>query len=119
MTTLVACLSTGKGTWGHVSRLMNDSNWDKIFLITNNFGKENFNTENKPIELIVADDKGGLEELRDSIIKELEGKIKDTEVSINLVSGSGKEHMAIMAAILKLGVGIRLTALTKDGVKEI
>jgi len=42
MTELVACLSTGKGTWGHVSRLIADGTWEKIILITNDFGKENF-----------------------------------------------------------------------------
>jgi hypothetical protein len=49
----------------------------------------------------------------------LKDKIKGTEVALNLVSGTGKEHMAILAALLKLGVGIRLVALTKEGFKEI
>ena len=49
----------------------------------------------------------------------LKGKIKDTEVEVNFISGAGKEHMAIMGALLKLGVGIRLMALTRDGVEEI
>ena len=44
MTELIACLSTGKGTWGHVARLMQDQEWDKIYLITNDYGKENFNS---------------------------------------------------------------------------
>lgn len=118
MTTLVACLSTGKGTWGHVSRLIQDGEWSKIILVTNAFGKENFTCE-KETEMVVINDRQGLEEIRDEIIKGLEGKIKETEVSINIVSGSGKEHMALVAAILKSGLGIRFTALTKDGIKEL
>ena len=35
MTDLIACLSSGKGTWGHVNRLISDGEWGKIFLITN------------------------------------------------------------------------------------
>ena len=118
MSHLVACLGTGKGTWGHVSRLINDGNWEKIILITNSFGKENF-ANGKNAELIAIDDRKGLEELRDDIKSSLNGKLTGTEVAINIVSGTGKEHMALMSAILKLGFGIRFMALTKDGIKEI
>ena len=118
MTSLVACLSTGKGTWGHVSRLIADGQWDKIFLITNEFGKENFNNE-KQAELISVDSRKGLEDLREDIKNALKGKINDTEVAINFISGEGKEHMAMVSAIIQLGLGVRFFALTKDGVKEI
>ena len=118
MTELIACLSTGKGTWGHVSRLIQDGEWEKVFLVTNSFGKENFTPE-KESEFIVIDPNKGLAELRDDIYNQLKEKVKGAEVRLNLVSGTGKEHMALVSAILKLGVGIRLTALTKDGVQEI
>ncbi len=118
MTCLVAALSTGKGTWGHVSRLVQDGTWDKVFLVTNAFGKENFSNI-KNAEMIVIDDNRGLEDLREEIKNSLQGKLTDTEVAINIVSGSGKEHMAIISAILKLGYGIRFVALTSEGIKEI
>ena len=118
MTELIACLSTGKGTWGHVNRLLEDERWTKIILITNEYGKENF-TKNDKTELIALNLSAGMNELRDSIIENLKGKISGTEVGVNFVSGTGREHMALMAALLKLGVGIRLVALTKEGVEEI
>ncbi len=118
MTELIACLSTGKGTWGHVSRLMQDGKWDKIFLITNDYGKENFNKDDKT-ELIAINLNQGIKELRDEIYNSLKGKIKGTEVAINIISGMGREHMALISALLKLGIGFRLYALTKDGVEEI
>ena len=118
MTTLIACLSTGKGTWGHVNRLIEDGKYDNVFLITNDYGKENFN-KSKNTELIALNLNQGLNELREDIIKNLKGKIKDTEVDVNFISGTGREHMALMAALLKLGIGIRLKALTKEGVEEI
>lgn len=118
MTCLVASLSTGKGTWGHVSRLISDGNWEKVVLITNEFGKENFNNE-KQAELIVVDSRKGLEDLREDIKNGLKGKLAGIEVAINIISGEGKEHMALMSAVLKLGFGIKFFALTKDGVKEI
>ena len=118
MTELIACLSTGKGTWGHVARLIEEGKWDKVLLITNDFGAEKFNKPENA-EFIVVQSRQGMEELVEEIKKQLEGKISGTEVAVNLVSGSGKEHMAILSAIMKLGKGFRLFALTKDGVKEI
>lgn len=118
MTTLIACLSTGKGTWGHVNRLIEDGKYDRIFLITNDYGKENFNKSSKT-ELISLNLNQGLNELRDDILKNLKGKIKESEVDVNFISGTGREHMALMAALLKSGVGIRLKALTKEGAEEI
>ena len=115
---LIACLSTGKGTWGHVARLIAEREWENIYLISNEFGKENF-TPAKKSNFVLIDARRGTEELRDDIKNQLNGHLKGTEVAINLVSGSGKEHMAILAAILQLGVGIRFVALTKEGVKEI
>lgn len=116
---LIAVLSSGKGTWGHVARLITDVEWGKIFLISNEFGKENF-TCSKPFELILIDDNRGIEEMQKDIKSQLEGKLKSfDEIAINLVSGTGKEHMALLSALMQLGVGFKMVALTKDGVKEI
>ena len=117
MTDLIACLSTGKGTWGHVSRLIQDSEWDNIYLITNEFGKENFTAEKKA-EFMVIDSLKPIKELVIDIESTLKDKLNG-EVALNMISGTGKEHMAILSALLKLGVGIRLMGLTKDGVEEI
>ncbi len=118
MPTLIANLSIGKGTWGHVGRLIEDSSWDKVILITNDYGRENF-TKNDRSEFIVVKSNSGLRELRDEICEALKDKITDAEVGVNFISGSGREHMALIAALLKLGVGIRLVALTQEGIKEI
>ncbi len=118
MTDLIACLSTGKGTWGHVGRLITDGEWSNILLITNEFGKENFTSEKKH-EKIIIDATKSIEEQRDEIIKQLQGKLSGTEVAINLISGTGREHMAIITAVLKLGYGLRFVALTKEGIKEV
>ena len=118
MSTLIAVLSTGKGTWGHVNRLIDEEEWSQVFLITNDFGKENINKKDN-VELISENTNSGLQELRDEMQSILKEKIKDTEVAVNFISGIGKEHMALIAALLKLGIGIRLVALTKEGIREI
>lgn len=107
MTNLVACLSTGKGTWKTVSSLTKSGQFEHVFLITNAFGKEHFTPE-EHTQLIVVDSAKPSQELVAEIKKALENKIQDTEVALNLTSGSGKEHLAVLAALLQLGLGIRL-----------
>lgn len=118
MTQLIACLSTGKGSWAYLQKLIREESWDKVFLITNEFGKEKF-TKSDNIEFIVVDFNKHLPELIQDIISRLKNKTKGFEVAVNIVSGSGKEHMAIISAILKLGLAMRFVAVTKSGVKEI
>ena len=55
-------------------------------------------------------------DLKEEILNKLKGKIKGTEVALTIASGEGKEHMALISAILSLPAGIRFTALTKDGI---
>ncbi|MBW2988691.1 hypothetical protein KY358_00070 [Candidatus Woesearchaeota archaeon] len=122
MTELIACLSTGKGTWGHVARVIQGMEWNRIFLVTNSEIeskiREAFNP-GKDFEKIIIDPGKTISEMADCIKNSLDGKITDLEVALNIVSGEGREHMAVISALLQLGLGIRLIALTKDGVKVI
>ena len=118
MTDLVACISSEDKSWAHVARLIKEEEWNRVIIITNDFGKKNFKTE-KDIEFVVVDFQKQVFDLIEEIRKGLQGKITDLEVALNIVSGSGKEHMAILSALLKLGVGVRLVAVTKEGVKEL
>ncbi len=118
MTDLVACLSSGEKSWGHIERLIKEQNWNNILLITNENGKKNFKCE-KEVKFVVVDFQKPVFGLIDDIQKGLSGRITDLEVALNLVSGNGKEHMAILSALLKLGVGVRLVAVTKDGIREL
>lgn len=113
MTELIACLSTGKGTWGEVSKLLTAEEWDNVFLVTNEFGQEKFTAK---AEYILINDKMHIKQLIETIREQLQKKVKGTEVALNLSSGSGKEHMAILSAVLQLGVGIRFVAVDDRGV---
>jgi hypothetical protein len=116
MTDLVACLSTGKGTWLEVSSLINSYNWNKVYLITNNFGKENFKPRENT-ELILINPESSIEEIKKAIFNELKDKLSG-DVAINFSSGSGKEHMALLSALMQLGTGLRLITFDKE-IKEI
>ena len=111
MPTLIACLSSGKGTWTEVNKLINSQPWDKIFLITNQFGKENYSVNNEKTELVVIDPYKEISEIVKVIKSNLNGRIKDFEVALNLVSGSGNEHMALLEAVLELGLNFRLVSV--------
>jgi hypothetical protein len=114
---LVALLSSGKGTWGQVAGLMNHGEWDKIILIGDDFAK-NF-THEKKFEFIKVTLSQRIKELRDEISKKLKGKINGTEVALTIASGDGKEHMALISALINLPVGIRFAALTREGVIDL
>lgn len=118
MTELIACLGAEKATQEHVKRLIQQQDWEKIILITNDIGKENFKAD-KPVEFMVINKERFLPELVEEIKTKLKDKITGTEVGINIISGSGKEHMALLSALLKLGLAIRFVALTTNGVKEV
>ena len=110
---LVAFLGAGKGTWGQVAGLINRGDWENIILIGNDFAKQF--TVQKDFEFVEITT-SSIGDLKEEILKKLRGKIKGTEVALTIASGEGKEHMALMSALLNLPVGIRFTALTKDGI---
>ncbi|MBW2990384.1 hypothetical protein KY348_01625 [Candidatus Woesearchaeota archaeon] len=119
MTDLVACLSTGKGTWTDVLQLVKKEEFENIYLIVNNWAKENLKLERENLHMIVVNANDKISIIRDKIIKELQGKIKDFEVAVNIDSGSGKEHTAIITALMKLGLAMRFVSVEGEEITEI
>ena len=111
---LVALLSTGKGTWAQVAGLLTHGNWDNVILVGDNFSKQF--THEKNFEFIEVNLSQRLKDLKDEFSQKFRGKINGTEVALSIASGDGKEHMALISALLSLPVGVRFVALTKDGV---
>ncbi|HTZ41925.1 MAG TPA: hypothetical protein VMC07_01825 [Candidatus Omnitrophota bacterium] len=117
---LIALLSSGQGTWGQVSGLIKFGEWDKIILLGDDFSAQ-FKAEDKldRTEFIKVDLKKRINDLKDEFQKKLKGKIDGTEVALSIASGDGKEHMALISALINLPVGIRFAALTRDGVVDL
>ncbi|MBW2985579.1 hypothetical protein KY313_02900 [Candidatus Woesearchaeota archaeon] len=118
MVDLVVCLSNERKMWNYVVKLINEHNWDNIMVVTDTSGEKNFKS-NKKMNFIIIDTNQPLVILAKNIKEKLTGKIKGIEVAVNFVSGEGKEHMALMSAILKLGIGVRFIALKPEGIEEI
>ena len=114
---LVALLSRGEGTWAQVSGLMKQAEWDKIFIIGSDFAK-NFSHEKK-FEFIKVDLDKKLVDLRDEFASKLKGKFEGMEVALSIASGDGKEHMALISALINLPMGVRFVALTKNGIVNL
>ncbi len=112
---LVALLSTGKGSWGQVAGLMKRGEWEKVIVVGAPFASE-FNLKEIPFEFVEFDQNKNLVQLKKELEKKLKGKFDGLEVALSIASGNGKEHMALQSALLSLPVGVRFTALTKDGV---
>ena len=111
---LIALLSEGKGTWGQVAGLIKRGEWEKIILVGDNYAKD-FVSEKKT-DFISIDLNLPLSELKEEFAKKLKDRISGMEVALSIASGTGKEHMALISALLNLPVGVKFTALTKDGI---
>ena len=118
MTTLIACLLTGKGTWSDVTRLANNADWEHIYLITNDFGKQNYTPQKKDkTTLIVVNEDLDYQHIIDALKPSFATLFG--EVAVNLASGTGKVHMAALAALLQSGAGIRLVVPTEQSFREL
>ncbi|MFT4298003.1 MAG: hypothetical protein ACMXX5_02320 [Candidatus Woesearchaeota archaeon] len=120
MAQLVAILSTGKGTWQEVAALINKPEFDEIFILTNSFGKDKFtNLPDKKIEVFAFDFDKDILLLAKDFYSALKSYIKFGDIAVNMSSGSGKEHMALFSALMKLGAGIRLISIKNTEVVEV
>ncbi len=115
----VALLSSGKGSWKQIAGLIKGGEWEKVILLGNEYAKK-FNPQtDKQIEFITIDTNQPIKSMREEIANKLKNKIDGVEVALSIASGTGKEHMALISALLQLPVGIRFFALTKEGIIEL
>jgi hypothetical protein len=102
----------GKGTWGHVARLIAGEEWKDILLISNDWVKENF-SPSKECNWILVNNRAGFETIKETI-KE---KLPEGELAVSLISGSGKEHIALLSALREKHKEFGLVIITGEGVK--
>ncbi|MEM2121533.1 MAG: hypothetical protein QXU20_02675 [Candidatus Woesearchaeota archaeon] len=127
MTTLVISLGSGKGTWNKIINLINAEDWESTIIIGNSFFIEKFERFKTRINKKVKTIKIDFENKKYSeIVKQITSEFSKlpefsfgTEVALNIVSGTGKEHAAIISSLLKSGLGIRLVDFEENQTKEI
>ena len=114
---LVAFLGKDEETWGQVTGLINKGDWEKVILVKTKHAKS-FPTP-KNGESFIIDESKSLMDLKLDIMQKLKGKYKGFDAHLSIASGTGKEHMALISALLSLPVGIRLVVFTKKGIEFI
>jgi hypothetical protein len=112
----IGILSSGKGTWGQVSGLAKKGEWSRIIILGPSYAKD-FSLD-VPFDFIEFDENKPITQLKEFFISKLGDKLAsfNSEAALSIASGTGKEHMALISALLSIPVGVRFVALTKDGV---
>ncbi|MEK6846833.1 MAG: hypothetical protein AABY16_01555 [Nanoarchaeota archaeon] len=114
---LVAFLGDDKENWGQVTGLINRGDWERIILVKSKSADDY--ESSKQTEIVTVDASKPLVELKEDIINKLRKKFEGFDVNLSIASGTGKEHMALISALLSIPVGIRLVAFTKNGIEII
>lgn len=115
---LVAFLGKEKEGLGQISALVNRMECEKVLIVKDKNTEDIF--RNEKCDVINIDSQKDIvllkEEMQEKLKKGLTG---DFEVALSLASGNGKEHMALISALLSIPVGIKLVVYTKKGVEFI
>ena len=67
---------------------------------------------------MLVDVNRGMEVMKKTIVSELKSKLSG-DVAVNFISGSGKEHMALLSAMIEMGVGMRFVVPVDSEIKEL
>jgi hypothetical protein len=114
---LVAFLGDDKENWGQVNGLINRGDWEKIILVKSKSSEDYESPKNA--DIVLVDTSKSLLELKEDIVNKLRKKFEGFDVNVSIASGTGKEHMALISALLSIPVGIRLVVFTKNGIEFI
>jgi len=119
---LITCLGHDKERWHVIERIISSQLFDIIYIVTDIFGKDNF-IINPPssvtISYILVDFSDSVEKINEELSAALKrafgkDKIVDLEIAINITSGDGRLHSALISAVMKLGYGLRIIEVDKD-----
>lgn len=104
-----------------VVKIVNSNIFDHACIITTEEGKKNYRHGGKCRQSFVVHDfekpvEDSAIQLESSLRKLFaEHKITELELGINISSGTGAHHAALLSAVMKLGYAFKLIELDKDG----
>ncbi|MBI4140167.1 hypothetical protein HY483_04405 [Candidatus Woesearchaeota archaeon] len=113
MAVLVASIGAGKGSWALIGTLMNAYEWSRIILVGDDFASKF--SHDKNFDFVLVSESLGIRDIS-MIIDSGLGNLGFDDVAVNLVSGSGVLHMALMIAVLRKGCGLRFVTVDETGV---
>lgn len=111
---LVAFVGKESEHWGQVAAVMNRMSAERIILVMDKEAR-GFPV-NEKYEVIEVNSATPMVALKQLLVERLRTALgNEFDVAVSLASGSGKEHMALLAALLSVPVGVHLVAYTKEG----
>ncbi|MEK6928219.1 MAG: hypothetical protein AABX11_07335 [Nanoarchaeota archaeon] len=112
----VAFIGEDRESWGQISALLNRLEYESCVLVVSSKAEGFPAPENAKV--IEVKSEMPLIEMKEFLVQKLKPILKgDFEVSLSIASGNGKEHMAIVSALLNIPVGIKLVVYTKQGIE--
>lgn len=106
MAKLIALLSSGKGSWAVVNALLKASDWEHVYLVCNEYSHKNFEVKNpQKVTKLVYDEKKPVESMQ-KLSEFFKKNVQGIDVALNISSGTGIEHMALVSAVLRAGFGV-------------
>lgn len=119
MTLLIAILGVGKGTWLEVHGLLQQKLFDTTILFVDGWAAKDYRNEYNAILIPLPET--ATEQLAAFMKTELEKHKQHAEfdIAINIASGSGRQHAALLAAVLQLGYGVRIVSFENNELKTL
>lgn len=112
---LVAFVGKEREHWGQVAAVMNRMGAERVILVVDKEAR-GF-PANEKCGVIEVSSETPMTALKQLLVERLRAVLgNEFDVAVSLASGSGKEHMALLAALLSVPVGVHLVAYTKEGV---
>ncbi len=114
----VAYVGQDRESWGQITALLNRLEYETAVLVVD--AKISDFPSNERCTIIPVNADKPLLELQEQCLRQLKPALsRDFEVALSLASGNGKEHMALLSALLSIPVGIQFVVFTKEGVQYL
>lgn len=115
---LVAFVGEDRESWGQILGVINHIEAERVILVVNK--KIVDFPEIDGSEKLYFDSSMPLADLKEEMKNRLKEKLSgDFEVALSIASGNGKEHMALISALLNIPVGIKIAVFTKGGINYL
>jgi hypothetical protein len=121
MHTLIVCLDPKSDERSEVDKIVNSGLFATVYIVGDLSNIDYYKNLSKiKVFSIPVISSSPIEELQDKLLKELkkafgQNKMMDMDIALNISSGNGRLHASIISTVMKLGYGIRLVGLDKEG----
>lgn len=124
MATLITILGIGKGTWAEVHAILDLKAFEHVLVFIDEWAAKEYRSEHDvtmtPIPEVLTTTELSLlmaERIKQHLLAA--DNTAEFDLAVNIASGSGKQHAALITAILKLGYGVRFVTIENGELKVL